>query len=251
MIEACDLALAAGKSTVLRDVGLRAEPGTITALLGPNGAGKTTLLRCLAGLVKPDRGAVMVEDRPLAQLGPRERARRIGYLPQRLEVSRLSVFDAVLAGRLPHSQGEPSEKDLAAVAGALRALDLEHLAMRALDSLSGGEAQRVGIARALVQTPRILLLDEPTAALDLRGTGELLALLRRLVREHALAAICVLHDLNVALRFADSFVFLRHGRVVAHGGRETVTEELIRFVYDVPVVVGSIDNVPVVLPALC
>ncbi|MCF8046702.1 MAG: ABC transporter ATP-binding protein, partial [Desulfarculaceae bacterium] len=159
---------------VLRGLNLSLEHGEITGILGVNGAGKSTLLRCLNRILRPQKGVVMVEDRDLSKLGGEQIARLIGYVAQSQEREPLSVFDAVLLGRKPHIKWQATSHDLDVVTTVLTQMGLEPLALRQVSSLSGGEAQKVVIARALAQEPHLLLLDEPTSNLDLRNQLEVM-----------------------------------------------------------------------------
>ena len=232
----------------LRDVRCEVAAGELVAILGPNGAGKTTLLRCIDAILRPDRGAVLVEGRDVLRMAPPEIAREVGYVAQRTEPARLTVYDAVLLGRKPHIRWDAGEEDLRMVEAALRLLDLRRLALRGLDQLSGGELQKVAVARALVQEPRLLLLDEPTSSLDLRNQVAILDLVRRVVDEHEIAAVMTMHDLNMALSYADRVLLLKDGRIAAQGPCQTITAAVIAEVYGLPVAIHQVDGRPVVIP---
>jgi len=191
---------------VLRDIKFSVNRGEVLSILGNNGAGKTTLLRCINRILKPKRGTVLIDGNDLFSLSSREIARRVGYAAQRHEGGRITVFDAVLLGRKPHIGWEASEKDLEIVREVLASLSLEDLSLRYLDELSGGELQRVIIARALAQEPRVLLLDEPTSSLDLKNQYEVMKIVKDAAEERRIAVVLVMHDLNLALRFADRFL---------------------------------------------
>ena len=233
---------------VLQDICCHVAAGEILAILGPNGAGKTTLLKCINAILSPAGGTVLVEGRDVLRLPPAAIARSIGYVPQRAETSPVTVFDAVLLGRLPHFRWRAREEDLHIVDAALKRLCLEALALRPIDTLSGGELQKVCMARALVQQPRLLLLDEPTSALDLKNQLEIMRLLRRVVDARQIAAVMTMHDLNTALRFAHKVVFLMAGRVHACVPSAEVAAETIQAVYGVPVTIHRLGGVPVVTP---
>jgi iron complex transport system ATP-binding protein len=233
---------------VLGGVDFAAEPGEFLAVLGNNGAGKSTLLRCITRIVRPHGGAVYLDETDVHALSGAERARRIGYVPQRAETSHMTVYDAVLVGRTPHITWDASHDDHHVVERVLAELGLEHLAMRPIDELSGGELQKTVIARALAQEPRVLLLDEPTSSLDLRNQLDVLATVKRVTAAQGVAVVAVMHDLNLALRFADAFLFLADGCVHACGGPEVVTSATVSHVYGVPVSVTAVDGVPLVVP---
>jgi len=233
---------------VLRDIRFKVERGEILVILGPNGVGKTTLLKCMNAILHPDTGTVFVDGQSVLSLDSSEIARLIGYVAQYTERSRLTVFDAILMGRHPHVSWKVSKKDLTTVDAAVKLLGLGHLALRYIDQMSGGELQKVAIARALVQEPRLLLLDEPTSNLDLKNQVEILNLLRRIVREHGVSAVMTMHDLNKALRYADKYLFLKEGMIFSAGKVGDVTAEMVQAVYGLPVEIYSYNGNPVVIP---
>jgi len=235
MLKVQHLHFSYGKRSVLSDVSFETSAGEILAVLGPNGSGKSTLLRCLTGILRPKQGAITLNGRTIAACAVEQRARLIAYVPQKVETAPLSVFESVLLGRKPYFTWKASKYDLDKVEEILGRLGLDALAERPVDQLSGGESQKVALARMLVQEPQLLLLDEPTSSLDLKNQVEILVLLRTIVRERNLTAILTMHDINVALRYADRFLLLQGGQLVGnvlHGG---LTPELIETVYGCPV----------------
>ncbi len=234
--------------SVLEGLGLNVDRGQVLTILGPNGVGKTTLLRCINAVLKPRTGTVMVENADVFRMEAGEIARRLGYVAQRNDAGRMTAFDAVLLGRKPHLGWKVSGNDLRMVDGALKQLGLEHLALRHLDEMSGGELQKVCIARALVQEPSVLLLDEPTSSLDLKNQMEILRMLCLVVRQHRLAAVMTMHDLNMALRFSDSLLFIRQGKVYWSGPKKELTSHMVEEVYGVPVDLLSHRGHTVVVP---
>ncbi len=233
---------------VLDGVDFQVNSGELLAILGPNGVGKTTLLRCINAIRQPGAGSILVDGADVLRMPPARIAREVGYVPQRAETARLTVFDAVLMGRKPHIRWAVGQKDLRIVEAALRRLRLDGLALRHIDGLSGGELQQVCLARALVQEPRLLLLDEPTSSLDLRNQIGILTMLRHVVEEHGIAAVMTMHDLNTALRFAHKYVFLKDGRIVTAGTTADVTSDVVERVYGVPVEIHHINGSPLVVP---
>jgi len=242
MLKAFDLSFSfarryASGPRVIDGVSLDVECGTVVGLLGPNGSGKTTLLRILAGVLPPQSGRVLIDGRPIEQLTRRELARRIAVVPQETHSTfDFSVIDMVLMGRYPHLG--PFELEGAAdqeiARDSLAATGTAALETRRFGTLSGGEKQRVVIAGALAQASDMLLLDEPTTALDLGYQLEITALLRRLNTERGVTMIVSTHDLNLAAALCERIVLLRQGRVIAHGTtKETLTAENIRALYDV------------------
>ena len=226
-----------GGRPLLEGVDLAVAPGDCLGLIGPNGAGKTTLLRLAAGLLTPTSGGIRLGDRPLDELGRREIARRLGYVPQRPQLdAAFSVRAVVLTGRTPHPRRFQLETaaDRRIADEALARADLVALAERPVTALSGGERQRVAIARALAQRPRLLLLDEPTASLDLRHQHEIMALAAGLARDAGLAVLVSAHDLNLAARYCDRLAVLDRGRLVAEGAPIAVlTPALLAAVFGV------------------
>ncbi len=234
---------------VLEDVTFTVANGEMAALLGPNGTGKTTLLRVIDGILRPSGGSVLIESRDAAACSPRERARFFGYVPQRGEAVRLTVFDAVLLGRRPHLGWSVERSDLRMVDSALEALSLRELNLRYLDELSGGEFQKVLLARAIVQEPRVLLLDEPTSSLDLKNQMEMLTTLRHIVKGHGVSALMSMHDLNSAFRFADRLLFMNHGTIAGVCSPADAPAELVQEVYGIPVDIVNHRGIPMIVPA--
>jgi iron complex transport system ATP-binding protein len=226
----------------LAGVGLSLAPGEVTAIVGPNGAGKSTLVACLAGLLRPASGAVLLDGEPLGRLPARERARRIGYLPQSPEIAwDVTVETLVALGRLPW-QGAPlhrahadPERDTAAIAAALTAMDLASLRHRPVSRLSGGERARALAARVLAGEPAWLIADEPLANLDLAHAAALVRLLRVQAHGQGRGVIMVLHDLATAMNHADRVIVLESGRIAADGPPEAaLTGDLVSRVWRIP-----------------
>lgn len=251
-LEARGLRLAYGRRPAIEGVNLTITPGECVALAGPNGSGKSTLLRGLARLMRPAGGTVLLDGKALAQWPPRALARRLAVLPQSPQSpDDLTVEQLVSLGRHPHQRllGLPTVADRQAVAAALAQTDLVHLADRPLRALSGGERQRAWIALTLAQEPHLLLLDEPTAYLDLAHALSVLELVRRLNREQGITVVMALHDLSQAARFADRVIMLCAGRVVADGPPAAViTPETIACVFGVEAEVVRAGGQPVVVP---
>jgi iron complex transport system ATP-binding protein len=224
--------------TVLAGVSATAAAGELTVLVGPNGTGKSTLLHTVAGLLAPLAGTVHVDGAALADLLPAERARRLAVvLTERVEPGLLSVEEVVALGRHPHTgpTGALGARDREAVAAAVTAAGAQHLAGRRAAELSDGERQRVLVARALAQEPAVLLLDEPTAFLDVSGRVALLGLLHRLARDQGLAVLVSTHDLEPALRIADRVWLLdRAGRLRAGPPEQLVADGAVGEVFDAP-----------------
>ena len=233
---------------ILKEVEFEVERGEVVAILGPNGAGKSTLLKCISGILKPKKGLVMVENLPLKSLGPQELAKRLGYVAQINVGNFMTVFDAVLLGRKPYIGWGAGEKDIKLVEEALKLVGLEKLSLRRTNELSGGELQRVMLARALVQEPRILLLDEPTNNLDLKNQLEVMKLVSEITHQRGIASIVVMHDINLSLRYADKFLVMKEGVIYAEGGKEVIEPQLVREVYGIEALVENIKGFPTVIP---
>jgi iron complex transport system ATP-binding protein len=229
------LRFAYGPTRILDDIRIPELPsGAITALVGPNAAGKTTLLKCLAGLLR-SHGQVLLDGRDMTRMRRDEVTRRVSYLPQEVPVHAvLTAFEATLLAKQHSFSWRVGESDLALVERTLRDLDIEHLAMRYLNELSGGQRQLVSIAQALIRRAEVLLLDEPTSNLDLQRQLEVLALVRRVAEERGMTTVITMHDLNLASRFAAHVIVLHGGRVYAAGTPEAVlTPAMLRDVYGV------------------
>lgn len=249
-LEAVDLAYSYPHQSahVFEGLSLQAHPGSMLAILGNNGAGKSTLLDLLAGITAPAAGKVLVNGEDAHSLSRREMARRIAYVAQQQRVPHLTVYDEVLLGRKPHISWTVREADREIVGQAIVDLELEQFTNRYCDELSGGERQKVFIARALAQEPHILILDEPTSALDPKNQLEVLDVVRRVTRAGGLATVLVLHDVNLALRFCDRFMLMRGGEVIASGDRSVVTGEALTRTYGTAFKIVEIDEVPVAIP---
>lgn len=247
------LAYAPGGQAVLRGVTLAVPPGEFLGILGPNGAGKSTLLRALASVLVPTEGVVRLDGRRIEEWSSRERACRIGFVPQQSVLTfPFRAEDVVLMGRAPHlgRWRGPDAADHRSVERAMALTDTESLAGRDVTTLSGGEMQRIALSRVLAQEPAVLLLDEPTASLDLRHQVEILTLLADLAREGS-TVIAALHDLNLAATYCSTLVLLKEGRIVATGEpAEVMNAAVLREVFDVDVsvtrnpVTGTLQIVP-------
>jgi iron complex transport system ATP-binding protein len=235
-LEGRSLRVTVGERLIIDGVDCTVAPGTICALVGPNGAGKSTLLRALAVVQRIDSGEISLDGADLVALPRKTRARTIALVEQDAATETSLTVEAVVAlGRLPHQSlwGDNSPTSIAAVAAAIAAVDLAHLARRHFSTLSGGERQRVMLARALAQEPALLLLDEPTNHLDIGAQLDVLALLSRLATS-GVTVVAALHDLGLAATYADHVIVLNHGEVVAAGPTlGTLTPALIRDVYGV------------------
>lgn len=233
MIEIKDISFSYPDADILKGVGFTAESGEVVGLLGNNGAGKSTLVTCLNRIRTPKSGSLFIDGKNAFQMGRNELARTVSYVAQKNELTHSTVFDCVLLGRKPYIKWSVSQEDLDICQQIVDRVGLLDHQMRYMDELSGGELQKVMLARALVAQPKLLLLDEPTSNLDPKNQYEMMALVRELAREQGITVITVIHDLNLALRFCDKFYFLKAGEGYSYGGIETITPETLQAVYGI------------------
>ncbi|MCW3129175.1 MAG: ABC transporter ATP-binding protein [Methanophagales archaeon] len=220
---------------ILKNVCIELAASEMLSVVGPNGAGKSTLIRCIDRILKPRHGTILLDERDIKEMHQKEIAKKIGYIPQSAShIFPATVFDTVLMGRRPHIGWRSSEKDTEKVLETLQMLNIEEFAMRDINELSGGQQQKVFIARALTQEPDVLLLDEPTSNLDIRHQLDVMGIIKTIVREKRIAAIMAIHDLNLAARYADKIIMMNSGKIFSAGDPVSVlTPENIKHVYGV------------------
>ncbi len=235
---------------VLKNLNASIPSGSITCILGPNGSGKSTLLHILLGLLKPEKGQVLLKGQPYRNYTRRAFSQLVGFVPQDEHVTfELDVLQYTLLGRAPYLGllSLPQEADRAMAWQALETVGLEHLAHRQVPGLSGGEKQLATIARALAQDPKVLLLDEPTSHLDLANARRILGVLHSL-RRQGRTVVCTTHDPNAAAAIADQVLLLHTGQIIAQGPtHEVISSELLSATYDIPVEVIQVSDRPIVL----
>ncbi len=252
LIDIQNLVFNYGPQLVLKGISFSLNGGEINGIIGPNGAGKSTILKLACGILHPTHGEIYVDGKPIHRWKRRELARKIAYVPQDTQVPfTFSVTEIILMGRTPYMglMEFESQKDFQIAEEMMRLTDTLHLADRYFDQLSGGERQRVLIARALVQQPDILLLDEPTTHLDINHQAEIMELVNRLNREHALTVILVTHDLNLASLYCSSLFLIKNGELIKEGNPSSVlTPELIynTYGYGTMIIEHPIKKVPLV-----
>ena len=233
--------------SVLSGASLELKQGEIGILLGKNGSGKTTLFKNILGIEKPRSGSICFEGENLLKMKRRERARRIAYVPQHIHFGDLSVLDSVLMGRVSYFGMKAGREDYEAVEKILEDMQLQNFASRSAEALSGGEKQKIAIARAMAQEPKLMVFDEPTGNLDINNEQLIIEEARKLAREKNISILSSLHDLNQALYFGDKFFFLKNGVVKYAGGKEIVTESVIKDIFDIDVKIVQINNQKVIL----
>jgi len=232
---------------VLKDISFDIEDGHCLALMGGNGAGKSTLLNCLNGIIKPSSGEIFIDEHRVDSLSRSEMAKEMAYAEQHSDVTQLTVYDTVLLGRKPYIQMNPTQNDYDIVKKALERLGLEKFALRYLSELSGGEFQKVVIARALAQQTKIMLLDEPTSNLDIYNQHEVMEIVSDIAKKDDILVVVVIHDLNLALRYCDRFLFIKDGYISKMGDRSVVTPELLQEIYNVKANVIEADGKRIVV----
>lgn len=222
-----------GGPSVLENISFQVGDGSFLAILGNNGVGKSTLLKCFNKILTPDSGSVRLDGEELLKLPARELARKVAFVAQTVPSTQMTVHDMVMLGRKPYMQWSFTERDHKIVHEAMDRLEISHLRGRFLSQLSGGERQKVMLARALAQQPKVLLLDEPTSSLDIQNQYQVLEIVREICKKDGITAIVVIHDLNLALQFCDRFVLMRQGRVYRSGGREILDRQALMDVYKI------------------
>ena len=247
MIEVKNLSFAYGKREILRDVSFKAESGEIVGILGNNGAGKSTLVTCLNHILKPKSGKIILNGNDAETLSKRELAQYISYVAQKNEQTQTTVFDSVLLGRKPYIKWSIGQEDIAVCDEIIERVGLSEMKLRALDELSGGELQKVMLARALVQQPKVMLLDEPTSNLDPKNQYEMMKLVRQVADEKNITVLVVIHDLSLAMRFCDKFLLMKDGKVFIYGDKSVLNDENIYTVYGMHAYIEKLHGVDVVI----
>jgi iron complex transport system ATP-binding protein len=243
-----DLRFSYQSKAVLDQILLEVETGDFVSIVGPNGSGKSTLLRCIDGILKTRAGTVLIDGKNIAAMSRTVLAQNIAYVPQSEGGGYpANVFETVLMGRKPYIVWSPGRDDLQKAAEVIKQLGLEELALRDINQLSGGQRQKVFIGRALAQDTGLLLLDEPTANLDLKHQLEVLELLRAQTRK-GISVIVAIHDLNLAARYSNKVIMLREGAIFAAGGMEVLNQENIEAVYEVKVMIMKKNDRLIVVP---
>ncbi|MBR4504666.1 MAG: ABC transporter ATP-binding protein [Candidatus Methanomethylophilaceae archaeon] len=250
MLSVKDLSFGYGDKKILDGISFDAEGNSVVSILGPNGVGKTTLLKCLCKMHAPDSGTIELNGKDVLSMSGREAAKHIGFVPQSTPPSGTSVFDAALIGRRPHIEWAMGKEDMRITWEALRALKIDGLALKRTDEISGGEYQKVQIARAMVQQPEVLILDEPTNNLDIANQHIAMRTISEAVSSRGMCTIMTMHDINLAAGYSDRFLFIKNGKVAAYGGTDIITSDLVKDVYGIEADVIMHKGKPFVIPDL-
>ncbi len=233
---------------ILEDISFDIEQNECMAILGENGAGKSTLLKCINRICPVDRGVVIVDSRNIYKMSRTSMAQNIAYVPQNSAAISMTVFDSILLGRKPYIRWDATTRDRQIVYELIQKMKLGDFMLRPVSQLSGGEAQKVVLARALAQQPKLLLLDEPTSNLDPRNQYEVLCMIKEIAKDHDICVALVIHDLNLAIRYCDRFVFLKDSGVFSYGGLEVMTSENIEKVFRMHVHIIEHMGIPIIVP---
>lgn len=236
------------KKKILDGINFSIMKGCCMAILGNNGSGKSTLLKCLTGINEADNGQIIEDGKNILKMDRRDIAKKIAYLPQHYILDETMVFDAVLLGRKPYIRWNADQNDIDIVKKLIEKLDLQKLSTKPLNRISGGELQKVFLARALAQEPDYLFLDEPTSNLDPKNQHEILSLIRDIALIQKIGIVVVIHDLNLAARYCDRFLFLRDSGIFAQGDIELVTSETIKAVYNIDTEIIEHEGRKVIIP---
>ena len=235
---------------VLENISMELNRSEMLGIVGPNGTGKSTLIRCIDRILKPRQGSILLDEHDITNMNRMEIAEKMGYVPQSTtRVFPASVIDTVLMGRRPHLGWKSSEEDMDKVLKILELLGIVEFAMRDFNEISGGQQQKVLIARALAQEADVLLLDEPTSNLDIKHQLEVMEIMTNVVKKNGISAVMAIHDLNLASRYTDRILMMNGGRIFAAGDPASVlTIENIKRAYGVEVLVKSDGERPYIIP---
>lgn len=234
---------------VLKDISFSLDRGKFVALLGVNGSGKSTLLKNMVRILAPHKGCVLLNGKDIKNFKRNQLARKMAYVAQSEKSSRIKVYDAILIGRKPYIKYFPSSEDHRIVREIMEYLDLGKFSMKYMDELSGGESQKIRLARALAQQPEVLLLDEPTSALDLKNQLDVMSIVKKYCREKNIMTIVSIHDINLSLRYATDFILLKDQKIYQYGKKDILTAEALSEVYSVEIKVYHFDGTMFVIPS--
>lgn len=244
MLEINDLSFRYKKnsSLVLNKISMNLQEGEIGILLGKNGCGKTTLFKNILGLCKPLCGEINFDGTDITKLSHKERARLIGYVPQTIHFGSLSVFDSILLGRIAYFGFKAGSEDYEETEKIIQELQLEKIAHKSAENLSGGEKQKVAVARALVQNPKILIFDEPTGNLDIANEYLIIEETKKISRQKKISVLSSFHDMNQALALGDRFFFMKDGEIKYNGDKNIFSSEVLRDIYGIETKIFTVEN---------
>lgn len=248
MLKVENLSFAYKKKNVISDINFEAKNGECVAVLGTNGAGKSTMVKCLNKILQPKKGNVFIGDENIKKISRKNIAKSIAYVGQYADISNVSVFDYVLLGRLPYIRIGYGANDNKIVKHSLMRMGIEDLALKNISELSGGQMQKVLLAKAIAQQASVLILDEPTNNLDIKSQHKMLMMVQKLVKEDNICSIIVLHDINLAFRYCTRFVFLKDGKIHADLKLDEINEKTIKEVFDIDVIIENIQGCKTIVP---
>lgn len=238
------------KSNIINDISLTLNDGLIGIVLGKNGAGKSTLFKTILNLMKFKNGEIILNDVSINTLSSKERAKKISYVPQDIKFGGLSVYDTILSGRISSFNYITTKEDKEKVMQIIHDMHLENIMLKNVTCLSGGEKQKVAIARALVQEPELIIFDEPTGNLDINNEHLILKEAKRIVKDKNIMILIAIHDLNLALNYGDKFFFLKEGKLISERLSSEIDEKIIKKTFDIDVEIKSINSQKIILAKL-
>lgn len=248
MLKVKDIEFSYKNNKVLNNVSFNSDYGYITTILGKNGSGKTTLIKIINRLLKPQRGDIFIENKKINKLKRYELSKKIGYCPQYSYIPETTVFETILAGKFLQTRWFINKKDIESVNEIIDFLGLTNISFKSINQISGGELQKVIIARAIISKPKILLLDEPINHLDIKNQHEIMQLLYKITKALNINTIIVLHDINIALRYGEKFIVLKNGHIIVSGDKKDITENIIKEAYNINVKIIDFNGIPLVVP---
>lgn len=246
-IENLTFAYSKNSPLVLDDISLELPMGQIGIILGKNGSGKTTLFKNILGLCTPQNGTISFKQSDITKLNFNQRAKLIGYVPQQIKFGDLSVFDSILLGRISYFGYKPGKEDYLEVEKLIEEFQLKEIACKNAEELSGGERQKVAIARALAQNPALLVFDEPTGNLDIANEFLIIEQAKKIAREKGITIISSLHDLNQALLMGDKFFFMKDGKIKYSGDKSIFSTDVIKDIFGIDMKIAEIDNQKIII----
>lgn len=232
---------------ILKGISFNLERGKVMVLVGPNGAGKSTIIKSIIGIIKNTSGEIIFDDIDISKINNKRKSQLIAYVPQNIDYGSLCVYDTILLGRLPFFTIDAKEEDYQKVNEVIEEFKLTSFINKNVNELSGGEKQKVAIARAIVQDPQLLIFDEPTSNLDIANSLEFLKIIKKLAKEKNIAVLIAIHDLNLALNVGDEFIFIKDGKIACQGNKMIFEENIIKNIFEIDCKIIEVQNKKVVL----